>query len=99
MYDPTDNAAPIIPIEIVAGNIATDNSKKHDKEMALKLVKCPDILKSVTDLEEAPFTVGFAAETENLMEFLIKELQGSLIFNWNQSAALKTTLHWERDVV
>lgn len=50
-------------------DILQQKLKKHDKEMALKLVKCPDILKSVTDLEEAPFTVGFAAETENLMEY------------------------------
>lgn len=40
--------------------------KKHDEVTSLKLVRCPDILASVAALEDAPFTVGFAAETENL---------------------------------
>ena len=50
-------------------DILQQKLKKHDEEMALKLVKCPDILESVTDLKDAPFTIGFAAETENLMEY------------------------------
>jgi phosphopantothenoylcysteine decarboxylase/phosphopantothenate--cysteine ligase len=34
--------------------------------MSIELVRCPDILASVAALEVAPFTVGFAAETENV---------------------------------
>ena len=37
--------------------------------MTLSLVQNPDILKTVAYLESRPFTVGFAAETENLMEY------------------------------
>ncbi len=39
--------------------------KSHDK-FALSLVRNPDILEDVVALTAAPFTVGFAAETENL---------------------------------
>ena len=39
--------------------------KSHDK-FALSLVRNPDILEDVAALAPAPFTVGFAAETENL---------------------------------
>lgn len=40
--------------------------KKRDDVMSLELVRCPDILASVAALDDAPFTVGFAAETENV---------------------------------
>jgi len=40
--------------------------KKHDESMHLELVRCPDILASVAALDAPPFTVGFAAETENV---------------------------------
>jgi len=43
--------------------------KKKDKAMSLELTRCPDILASVAALEAAPFTVGFAAETENVIEY------------------------------
>ena len=38
--------------------------KKNNESMSIDLVRCPDILASVAALEEGPFTVGFAAETE-----------------------------------
>src|SRR3990167_1868583 len=40
--------------------------KKTDETMALELERNPDILASVAALRPAPFTVGFAAETENI---------------------------------
>ncbi len=40
--------------------------KKTDETMTLELTRNPDILASVAALNPAPFTVGFAAETENL---------------------------------
>ena len=43
--------------------------KKKDETMSLELTRCPDILASVAALDGAPFTVGFAAETENVVEY------------------------------
>ncbi len=40
--------------------------KKSDAQMTLTLVRTPDILAQVAALPQPPFTVGFAAETENL---------------------------------
>lgn len=40
--------------------------KKTDTELTLVLHKTPDILASVAALEHPPFTVGFAAETDDL---------------------------------
>ena len=42
--------------------------KKSSDEMTIKLVKNPDILSAVARHDNRPFTVGFAAETENLVE-------------------------------
>ncbi|WP_457673522.1 bifunctional phosphopantothenoylcysteine decarboxylase/phosphopantothenate--cysteine ligase CoaBC [Thiolapillus sp.] len=42
--------------------------KKNDDQMALSLVKNPDILAEVAALENGPFTLGFAAETQELAE-------------------------------
>jgi phosphopantothenoylcysteine decarboxylase/phosphopantothenate--cysteine ligase len=49
--------------------------KKNDSTMRLELVKSPDIVASVAALERAPFTVGFAAETQNVREHAIGKLQ------------------------
>ena len=43
--------------------------KKTTDAMSLELVRCPDILASVAALESPPFTVGFAAETENVIDY------------------------------
>jgi phosphopantothenoylcysteine decarboxylase/phosphopantothenate--cysteine ligase len=45
---------------------ASQKIKKHADKLGLELVKNPDILKSVAALSPAPFTVGFAAETDDL---------------------------------
>ena len=43
--------------------------------MSLQLTRCPDILASVAALESAPFTVGFAAETENVTGYARGKLE------------------------
>ena len=42
--------------------------KSSGNAMELHLIKNQDILKTVANLENRPFTVGFAAETENVIE-------------------------------
>ena len=49
--------------------------KKDEQSMSIELVRSPDILASVADLEDAPFTVGFAAETENVREYALGKLE------------------------
>ncbi|MGR3914098.1 MAG: bifunctional phosphopantothenoylcysteine decarboxylase/phosphopantothenate--cysteine ligase CoaBC [Gammaproteobacteria bacterium] len=45
--------------------IAANKIKKTDEHMRIELVKNPDILATVAALKPPPFTIGFAAETEN----------------------------------
>jgi len=47
-------------------DVATQKIKKNDDEMTLKLIKNPDILKTIASREDRPFCVGFAAETQNV---------------------------------
>jgi phosphopantothenoylcysteine decarboxylase / phosphopantothenate---cysteine ligase len=47
-------------------SVETEKIKKQQDEMTLTLVRNPDIIASVTALEEAPFCVGFAAETNDM---------------------------------
>lgn len=49
-------------------SVAEQKIKKNDKSMSIELVQCPDILASVAKLDRAPFTVGFAAETEKVKD-------------------------------
>ncbi len=46
--------------------VAPQKLKKSTSNISLELTPNPDILSSVTALENKPFTLGFAAETENL---------------------------------
>lgn len=46
--------------------IGTEKIKKTQEEIEFKLVRNPDILSNVASLDNAPFTVGFAAETSDL---------------------------------
>jgi phosphopantothenoylcysteine decarboxylase/phosphopantothenate--cysteine ligase len=43
--------------------------KKSAGELSVEFVRNPDILASVARLHDGPFTVGFAAETENLADY------------------------------
>ena len=43
--------------------------KSRGNALTLKLVENQDILKTVANLEDRPFTVGFAAKTENVIDY------------------------------
>ena len=43
--------------------------------MTIELVRAPDILASVSALENGPFTVGFAAETDNVRGYALGKLE------------------------
>lgn len=55
--------------------VSLEKIKKTEAPFTLKLVRNPDILTEVTQLESAPFTVGFAAETQELLQNAQKKLQ------------------------
>jgi phosphopantothenoylcysteine decarboxylase/phosphopantothenate--cysteine ligase len=50
-------------------NLEAQKIKKDAGEMSIDLVRAPDILASVAKINNGPFTVGFAAETENLRDY------------------------------
>jgi len=52
-----------------------DKIKKYAAELSLNLVRNPDILASVASLHNGPFTVGFAAETDNLTDYARGKLE------------------------
>lgn len=53
--------------------------KKTESELHIDLVKAPDTLASVSRLENGPFTVGFAAETERLREYALAKREAKNI--------------------
>ena len=83
MYDEVLAAAPASDIFVSAaavadyrtGNAAGQKMKKKDADLLLRLEKTPDILAEVAALDRPPFTVGFAAETENLHDNAKKKLK------------------------
>jgi phosphopantothenoylcysteine decarboxylase/phosphopantothenate--cysteine ligase len=54
--------------------MAQQKIKRTASEMQLDLVRCPDTLASVAALPKPPFTVGFAAETENVVRHAREKL-------------------------
>ncbi len=50
-------------------NLEEQKIKKDAGEMSIDLVRVPDILASVAKIDNGLFTVGFAAETENLRDY------------------------------
>ncbi len=48
---------------------ATQKIKKNNASLSIDLIKTKDILADVASLPNAPFCVGFAAESENLLEY------------------------------
>jgi len=54
---------------------AEQKIKKHADTFQLELVKSPDLLATIAALDDGPFTVGFAAETEKLEEHAISKLE------------------------
>lgn len=53
---------------------ASQKMKKDQDQLTLTLSKTPDILKAVSQLEQRPFVVGFAAETEDLIQHATRKL-------------------------
>ncbi len=56
-------------------NVAAQKIKKSDETLTLELVKNPDILKELGKLKEKQILIGFAAETENLLEYAERKLR------------------------
>ena len=56
-------------------NIAAQKIKKDSETLTLELVKNPDILKGLGQRKTSQVLVGFAAETENLIEYAKKKLE------------------------
>ena len=83
MYEATHAAISDADIFIAAAAVADyrpasaaeQKIKKNNEEMRIELVRCPDILASVGRLDDAPFTVGFAAETEKVVEYACGKLE------------------------
>lgn len=55
--------------------VADQKIKKSDDNLALSLVRNPDILASVAHLPQSPFCVGFAAETDNVKGYATGKLE------------------------
>lgn len=84
MFDAAMAHVPHVDIVIAAAavadyrpaNIAVGKIKKTGMDtMTLELVKNPDIIASVAALADAPFTVGFAAETESVEQYAREKMQ------------------------
>jgi phosphopantothenoylcysteine decarboxylase/phosphopantothenate--cysteine ligase len=56
-------------------DIAQHKIKKSTNEIQLNLVKNPDIVADVAALTAKPFTVGFAAETQNIEHYALGKLK------------------------
>jgi len=62
-------------VDYRCADVAEQKIKKKSEDFSLLLRKNPDILAEVASLPRAPFTVGFAAETENLLNNARAKLQ------------------------
>lgn len=58
-----------------AQSVENNKIKKTSDELTLTFVKNPDILASVAALSPAPFTVGFAAESDNVAHYARDKLK------------------------
>ena len=61
-----------------AAEVAEQKIKKQASDsdaLVLELIKNPDILASVAQRKEGPFTCGFAAETQNVADYALDKLQ------------------------
>lgn len=56
--------------------VAEQKIKKKSDTLSLDMVKSPDVLAEVSALPDRPFTVGFAAETQNLEAHARAKLEG-----------------------
>lgn len=55
--------------------VSKQKIKKSDATISMNLIRSRDILESVALLDDAPFTVGFAAETENVKDYALGKLR------------------------
>ena len=58
-----------------SANAAKQKLKKTDAKLTLTLERTSDILASVANASKSPFTVGFAAETDNVIDYAKKKLK------------------------
>ncbi len=56
-------------------DVSGQKIKKMSETMQINLIRNPDIVSEVTHLVNKPFTVGFAAETENLADYAQGKLE------------------------
>ena len=50
-------------------SVPSQKIKKHDERFILEMAKSPDLLAAIAALDSAPFTVGFAAETQDVASY------------------------------
>jgi len=55
--------------------VSSQKLKKSSETMQINLIRNPDIVSEVTALDNKPFTVGFAAETQNLADYAEAKLE------------------------
>lgn len=84
--------------------VSTDKIKKTQQSMKLGLVRNPDIISEIASHARRPFTVGFAAETSNVVENGRSKLQKKnldLLFanhatdTFNSDSVAATAIHAE----
>jgi len=68
--------------------------KKSGDDLTLSLTQNPDILKAVAEFSPAPFTLGFAAETQNIKDHALQKLAAKKL---NMIAANLVSHHIEQD--
>lgn len=56
-------------------NLADQKIKKKDQRVTIEMIKNPDILADVANLKNPPFCVGFAAETNDVIEYARDKLE------------------------
>lgn len=56
-------------------DVSSQKIKKTGATLSLQLVRNPDILATIASVEDRPFCVGFAAETERLEDYATSKLQ------------------------
>ena len=102
MYEATIKEFPQVDIAIACAavadykpkNYSTEKIKKKDGDMTIVLDRNPDILFEMGKIKEKQFLVGFAAETENIIENAIGKLKRknlNMIVANNASNMQKTT--------
>lgn len=102
MYEATIKEFPQVDIAIACAavadykpkNYSTEKIKKKDGDMTIILDRNPDILFEMGKLKDKQFLIGFAAETENIIENAIGKLKRknlNMIVANNASNMQKTT--------